>query len=114
MAGHAAGMSKKQQARWTRSHARQVLARAAQQGLSTTELARELGVSPQRIYRWRSRLQEPAELPHAGFVEVIQAPPPSSRPFTVHTASGCRVEVWPGFDQTELTRLVAALEQVRC
>lgn len=106
-------MSKKQP-RWTRPHARQVLARAAKQGLSTTELARELGVSPQRIYRWRNRLQEPAESPPADFVEVTVAPPPSSRPFMVHTASGCRVEVWPGFDQAELARLVAALEPARC
>lgn len=107
-------MSKKQQPRWTKSQARQVLARAAKQGLSTTELARELGVSPQRIYWWRNRLQQAAEPPHAGFVEVTLAPPPSSRPFTVHTVSGCRIEVWPGFDQTELSRLVAALEPDRC
>lgn len=106
-------MNTEKRYQWTESQARQVLARADKHGQSVAKLARELGVSPQRIYWWRKRLQKSSPAP-TGFVEVTVAPPRSHQAFTVHTAAGRRIEVWPGFDETELARLLAALEKASC
>jgi transposase-like protein len=43
---------------WTEEEARQVLSEAEREGGSITELARELRVSPQKLYWWRRRLHE--------------------------------------------------------
>ena len=112
-------MSTRTNRQWSEAHAREVLARGERRGLSTAALARELGVSAQRIYWWRKRLAEAGAPPPSRFAEVTVARElpgqrPSSPAFTVQTRSGQRVEVWPGFDPAELARLLAVVEGLAC
>jgi transposase-like protein len=72
-------MSTHKNRHWTEEDARQVLARGEREGKSITALAREQGVSPQRLYWWKKRLR--GEEPSASsFVEVsIRAPRQAQR-----------------------------------
>jgi transposase-like protein len=104
---------KKKNAHWKEAHARQLLEHAEKHNLSIAELAREQGVDARRIYWWRKRLQAtPAPKPPT-FVEV-KLPAPATHPFAIRTSSGRTVEVWPGFDASELARLIAAVEKESC
>ena len=109
-------MSKKRSQPWTVGYAREVLARIAQSGKSDTEMARELGVTPQRIWCWRNRLRNKTQVAapaQPAFVEVAVNRNPT-QPFAVHTRSGRTVTVWPGFDAGELGRLLAVVEESPC
>jgi transposase len=101
---------------WTEEQARQVLARAEREGLSTAALARELNVSAQKIYWWRQRLRADAKTTEPRFMEVRVAaqPQPQTKPFAVQLRDGRTVAVWPGFDADELQRLLATVEGVEC
>lgn len=105
--------------RWTETYARKVLERARRRNLNDSALARELGVSPQRVRWWRKRLQNadasqtPASSQTPAFAEVTLAAP-AAHPFAVHARSGHTIEVWPGFDAAELARLLAAVEGTPC
>jgi transposase-like protein len=99
---------------WTEQQARQVLARAEREGLSTTALARELNVSAQKIYWWRQRLRADARTTEPRFMEVRVAAEAQPKPFAVQLRNGRTVAVWPGFDAEELQRLLAAVEGVEC
>ena len=102
---------------WTEKHARDVLAMGEQRKLNNSELARELGVSPQRIHWWRKRLRGDAQTSNQpAFVEVKLAGPSATttRPFAIRTRTGHTIEVWPGFDASELTRLLALVEKESC
>lgn len=99
--------------RWTEKYAREVLKDADRRKLSITALARELGVSPQRIHWWRKRLQETQTASTPTFVEIKLAatsPQPQMQPFALRTRNGRMIDVWPGFDAAELARLIAAVE----
>jgi transposase-like protein len=106
-------MKQKKNAQWTETHARQLLAHAEEHGLSVVELAREHRVSPQRIYWWRKRLQNAPAPRQPTFVEV-KLVTPAPHPFAIRTNSGRTVEVWPGFDASELARLIAVVEKESC
>ena len=99
---------------WTEEQARQVLARAEREGLSATELARELNVSAQKIYWWRQRLSADERTTEPRFMEVRVAAQPQAKPFAVQLRNGRTVAVWPGFDADELQRLLATVEGVEC
>ena len=104
-------MSKSKNHRWTEAHAREVMERADNRDLSDSALARKVGVSPQRINWWRKRLRSAPGRPTPAFVEVKLAATMTHRPFTVHTGNGITIEVWPGFDSTELGRLITVMEK---
>lgn len=99
---------------WTEEQARQVLARAEREKLSTAELARELNVSAQKIYWWRQRLRADARVAEPRFMEVTVAVQPQAKPFAVQLRNGRTVAVWLGFDAEELQRLLATVECVEC
>jgi transposase-like protein len=99
---------------WTEEQARQVLARAEREKLSTAELARELNVSAQKIYWWRHRLRADERVAEPRFMEVRVAAQPQAKPFAVQLRNGRTVAVWPGFDAEELQRLLATVEGVEC
>jgi transposase-like protein len=99
---------------WTEEQARQVLARAEREGLSTAALARELKVSVQKIYWWRQRLRADARETEPRFMEVRVATEPQAKPFAVQLRNGRMVAVWPGFDAEELQRLLSTVEGVEC
>lgn len=106
-------MSTRKNCHWTEDDARQVLARGEREGKSITALAREQGVSPQRLYWWKKRLrgEEPST---SSFVEVSIRAARQAQPFAVQTRNGRSVAVWPGFDATELERLLAVVEDEEC
>jgi transposase-like protein len=99
---------------WTEKEARQVLARAEREGLSTAALARELKVSAQKLYWWRQRLRADARETEPRFMEVRFATEPQAKPFAVQLRNGRTVAVWPGFDAEELQRLLSTVEGVEC
>jgi transposase-like protein len=99
---------------WTEEEARQVLSEAEREGRSITELARELRVSPQKLYWWRRRLHEDEKAREPRFMEVKVATQAQAKPFGVQTRSGHTIAVWPGFDASELRRLLAAVEDMEC
>lgn len=81
---------------------RELLAEWRASGLSRAAFARQQGVSPSSLYRWRRALERPA------FVEVVAAEPTGSA-FVLRLPRGVEVDVSPGFDAAELRRLVQAL-----
>jgi transposase-like protein len=107
-------MSTHKNRHWTEDYARQVLARGEREGKSITTLAREQGVSPQRLYWWKKRLRDGDARSTSSFVEVSITAPRRTQPFAVQTRNGRSVAVWPGFDAAELTRLLALVEGEEC
>lgn len=107
-------MNKATRRNWTEEQARQVLARAEREGLSTAELARELKVSAQKLYWWRQRLRADTMETGTRFMEVRVAAESQGKPFGVQLRNGRTVAVWPGFDAEELQRLLATVEGVEC
>lgn len=103
-------MSKSKNVHWTEKYARAVLEAGDRRKLSNSALARELGVSPQRINWWRKRLRAAQTPTQPAFVEVKLAAS-SPHPFAIRTNKGRTIEVWPGFDAAELARLIAAVEK---
>jgi transposase-like protein len=99
---------------WTEEQARQILSEAEREGRSITELARELRVSAQKLYWWRRRLREDERASEPRFMEVKVATQAQAKPFGVQTRSGHTIAVWPGFDASELRRLLAAVEGTEC
>lgn len=106
----------RRQHRWTESYAREVLAYAKREGLSDGEVAEELGGSAQRVTWWRKRLERGIDSGGSRFVEVRVAEVGNlqgqDRPFVVQTRVGVAVQVWPGFDEEELGRLLRVLGEV--
>ena len=107
-------MRRRTNGRWNEEYARQVLGRASKSGKSDSEMARELGVSPQRIHWWRRRLEELESAMTPPFVEVTVTASPEVRPFVVQSRCGRSVSIWPGFDASELGRLLDVLEDSSC
>ena len=97
--------------RWTAADAASVLASARASGLSLRRFARERGLDPQRLARWRRQL-DGGGLAEATCVEVAQPLVPAVRVggFEVVLAAGRVVRVGLGFDAEELLRLLAVLE----
>jgi transposase-like protein len=106
-------MSTPKNRHWTEDDARQVLARGEREGKSITTLAREEGVSPQRLYWWKKRLRGESRST-SSFVEVSIRVPGQAQPFAVQTRNGRSVAVWPGFEAAELARLLAVVEGEEC
>jgi transposase-like protein len=109
----ARGMTTRKNCHWSKDEARRVLARAEREGKSITMVAREEGVSPQRLYWWKKRLRGEEPSP-SSFVEVRITPPRQAQPFAVQTRNGRSVAVWPGFEAAELARLLAVVEGEGC
>lgn len=107
-------MNTRKNQHWTEDYARQVLARAEREGWSITALAREQGVSPQRLYWWKKRLRDEDTRRTPSFVEVSITAPRQTQPFAVQMRNGRSVAVWPGFDAAELARLLAVVEETEC
>jgi len=101
--------------RWTATDAASVLAAASASGLSLRRFARERGLDPQRLARWRRQL-DGGRAPEATFVEVARPDVAAARAggFEVVLGAGHVVRVGLGFDAEELRRLLAVLEGASC
>jgi transposase-like protein len=90
--------------RWTVDDARSILEGVTASGLTVREFAEREGVDPQRLYRWRSVIDE-----RRGPVFVEVARPTPARPVEVLLRSGHVVRVSEGFPEEALRRVVAIL-----
>ncbi len=95
------------------------LAAQAASGLSVAEFAERMGVSVPTLYMWRRRLgaQASSDEAPARLVEVTVTRSPAAitaaqpTAMVVHLCAGRRsIDVPSGFDDTELRRLVTAIE----
>ena len=99
---------------WTRARAKRELATWRTSGLSLAEYARQQGLTANRLYRWKRRLEPsrdmeralavaaPAFLP----VRVVSPVVVSSAPFEIVLDDPVRVRVPADFDATALRRLL--------
>ena len=80
-------------------------------GMSATAFARESGVNARTLRWWAWRLGSvAAEAAPVAFAEVVVSEPARApAPDFVVELEGARVRVSPGFDASELRRLLAAL-----
>jgi transposase-like protein len=108
---------------WSEEHARQVLDEADRSGLSDSRFARDQGIRPDRIARWRKRLGGPQSGAGASgkltFVELKARPrssPGGADPdlVKVHLQNGRQVEVPLQVDLVALCRLLDAVEGHAC
>ncbi len=102
LAGYAKGE------RWSADHARAVLAALAKSGQSLAAFARERGISEQRLYFWRKRLESETATQPPAFVEVRHS---GADVVEIELRSGRRVRVPACIDGAVLRRLIDALEQ---
>jgi transposase-like protein len=108
--------------RWQAEDAKTALTVAERSGMSLSAFARQLGVQPQRLYRWRRQLSEAprAEVALGMFMEVPPGQVAEARrgrmdggSFAVEVASGRVVWVPPGFDAGVLRRLLDVVDEPR-
>jgi hypothetical protein len=95
-----------------------LLEEAEAQGFTIAEAADAIGVSVATLYSWRRRLESgevQGQLEGAGLVRVKlreddQRSDWASSHLVIHVGGGRSIEVPPGFEAGELTRLVRVLE----
>ena len=90
---------------------------ADQSGLSGHEFAAEHGLKPQRLYRWRRRLDRAVGAPRtfeevrvARAAVVVDDDRTVDPRFEIELRSGRVVRVSPSFDETALRRLLAIVD----
>ena len=87
---------------------RQLLVELSASGLSLARFARERGLHPETLYRWR-RAQRRSEA-RERFVEVqVKCGAVKAAPLIVEVAGRFRVEVPAGFEEAHLHRVLTAL-----
>lgn len=90
----------------------EVLALRSREGLSFRELQEQTGIgeSTLRVWARRARAKSAPVAPAPRFVEVDVLGAAGARGFEIEVAGGRVVRVGPGFDASELRRLLVALE----
>ena len=93
---------------WHEDEARFALTEWESSGLTLREFALAHGIHLTKLQRWRRRLFEPTSV---RFLELVTAPaaPQAVEPFRLHLGPFV-VEVPPGFQNEELSRLLEVLE----
>lgn len=105
-------MSAAKRTRWTREHAREVLAEHEASGLSVAEFARRRGLHPVRIYRWRSALRDEDAHPGLRLVELVARREAPMGRVLLHAPTGHTLEV-QGVDLADgLRAALTALAEV--
>lgn len=112
--------TRKRGPRWTREQARAALAELTASGLTVAAFARKVGVHPQRLRSWRSRLGNVAEVgrmierPEAAAV-FIEVPHRVVKAIEVVLPGGVMLRVHECVDVEVLRRIAGALsEGPRC
>ena len=96
---------------WKDADARRVLAAWQASGKSIREFARQRGLNPKRLSRWKQRFRDvddrlPALLP----VHVVDAAAATGESLTIVLRSGHSIRVGGAFDDGVFARVVALLE----
>lgn len=106
---------------WREELARELLDAQAASGLSLEAFSKRHGLMPERLRRWKRKLE-----PQAGNaidlrflpVQVVEAQPieePPQSPSLIEVVAGGRaIRVGPGFCEVTLLRLVQLLESAPC
>lgn len=103
-------MSRPKRPYWREQDAERVLAELQASGESTTAFARQHGISPAKLYRWRARLQlEPAAADFVPLVLDRATPTPGRADIELLLGDGVRICVPRGFCVQTLSRLLAVL-----
>jgi hypothetical protein len=91
---------------------RAVLAEHEASGLSMRAFGRQRGMSPNRLWYWKKKLQ-PEIASKSAFAEIkVAASPLNPGPaITVQLAKDRRIHVCPGFNAAELSRIIGVLER---
>lgn len=92
---------------WTEIEARGVIAAWQKSGMSILDFARDRGIVPQRIYWWRKKFDDDAELQ---LLPVQLTEQKRGEPVTVLLRSGHMLKVGRSFDEEAFARVVALLE----
>jgi hypothetical protein len=101
---------------WTEVEARGVLSALAKSGMPLERFARERGITPQRIYWWKKKLEAKDEgKSNALALLPVSVPAPAEprrgEPVTVLLRSGHMIKVARGFDEEAFARVVEILER---
>ncbi len=102
---------------WHESDARRVLAACSASGRSLSAFAREHGLRPDRLYRWRRKLrgdEAPAFYPIQVVAEKVPTYPEARNAMELVLRCGRRIILGPEFDAVVLRRLVEAVESWPC
>lgn len=94
--------------KWTEVEARAALRAWRQSGLSLAAYAERQGLVPQRLYHWRSKLGDDAEVE---LLPVQVDDPKRGEPVLVMLRSGHMLKIGRGFDEQAFARVVAVLEE---
>jgi hypothetical protein len=103
----------------TEKDARALLAEQARSGLTLPDFARSKGLSPQRLFWWRTKFaRQKAPPAPPTFVPVAVAPPPAARAagtaaFELVLPHGGTVRIPPDFAPDALARLLRVLAEAR-
>jgi hypothetical protein len=102
---------------WREPDARAVLDAWRASGLRLSEFARERGLSPKRLMRWRSRLKTAGAVSTSVVFHPVQllglpqtGPDASAERIEIALGSGCEIRVPPGFAAEDLARVLDVLQ----
>ena len=97
------------------THARAVIRRWVESGLSKAAFCSVEGISGTTFFRWLSEFgAEPTPAATPGFVEVRVDRVSALPVFELGLGAGRSIRIPPGFDAGELERLLAALHRAAC
>jgi len=100
--------------RWSEHEARGALSAWRKSGLSLERFAKERGLIPQRLRRWRDKLEgkrkgDAAEAA-VSLLPVQISAPKRGEPVAIYLRSGHVIKVGRGFDEDVFKRVVTLLE----
>lgn len=102
---------------WREADARVIIAAWQDSGETLSAFARQHGIEPRRMARWRTRLRRAA--PAAVRFHPVQVAAESGvrqdgSTIEIELGGWRRVRVGPGFDIDDLRRVMRVLEETRC
>lgn len=95
--------------RWSEGERAKWISRWRASGLSCDRFARQHGLSPSTLYRWRHQVDDDAGEVARGFAEVHVVGTVSRVALEVAHPSGCVVRVSGAVDEAQLTAVLRAL-----
>ena len=96
--------------RWSDDVARSLLSAWRGSGLSVEQFAQQQGLKPQRIYRWRKKLDGSSKDSLALLPVHMTSSKRSGEPVAVLLRTGQVIKVSRGFDEEAFARAVTILE----